>query len=140
MNMQKRSDERSKALHKEIADKLRNNPELWAVPKNNIIKWKDRRKSIMPSITEWEHILDKHSKNQILALLESDSEESTRLRSSSPFTGILSEIERIRIFNSYSTIKTQISKVLRMLTSRCTGRKKPAPVSFGVSRLLTISI
>ena len=36
MNMQKRSDERSKALHIEIAKKLRNNPELWAVPKNNI--------------------------------------------------------------------------------------------------------
>ncbi|QTA81334.1 Uncharacterized protein dnl_36660 [Desulfonema limicola] len=28
MNMQKRSDERSKALHKEIANKLRSNPEL----------------------------------------------------------------------------------------------------------------
>ncbi len=104
MNMQKRSDERSKALHKEIANKLRNNPELWAVPKNNIIKWKDKRKSIMPSTAEWEYILDKHSKNQILALLESDSEESTRLRSSSPFTGILSEIERIKIFNLCSAI------------------------------------
>ena len=109
MNMQKRSDERSKALHKEIANKLRSNPELWDVPKNNIIKWKNNRKSIVPSIAEWEYILDKHSKKQILALLESDSEESTRLRSSSPFTGILSDIERIKIFNLYRKVKTKIS-------------------------------
>ena len=108
MNMQKRSDERSKALHKEIANKLRSNPELWEIPKNNIIKWKNNRKSMMPSITEWEYILDKRSKNQILALLESDSEESTRLRSSSPFTGILSDIERIKIFNLYKTLKKVI--------------------------------
>ena len=105
MNMQKRSDERSKALHKEIAKKLRNNPGLWDIPIKNIIKWKKNRKSIVPSIAEWEYILTKHSKEQILSLLESDSEESIRLRSSSPFTGILTEIERMKIFNIYKSIK-----------------------------------
>ncbi|MBW2742640.1 MAG: hypothetical protein JRE64_28385 [Deltaproteobacteria bacterium] len=55
----------------------------------------------MPSVIEWEYILDKYSKEQILAILESDSEESTRLRSSSPFTGILSDIERKNIFKLY---------------------------------------
>jgi len=75
MNMQKRSDERSKALHREIAKKLRNTPKLWAVPKTNIDRWKKRRKSLMPSVIEWEYILDKYSKEQILAILESDSEE-----------------------------------------------------------------
>ena len=102
MNMQKRSDERSKALHRKIVKKLRNNPELWAVPKNNIKRWKKKRKSLMPSVIEWEYILDKHSSEQILAVLESDSEESVRLRSSSPFTGILSDIERKLIFELYS--------------------------------------
>jgi len=105
MNMQKRSDERSKALHREIAKKLRNTPKLWAVPKTNIDRWKKRRKSLMPSVIEWENILDKYSKEQILDILESDSEESTRLRSSSPFTGILSDIERKNIFNLYNTAK-----------------------------------
>lgn len=105
MNMQKRSDERSKALHREIEKKLRNTPKLWAVPKTNIDRWKKRRKSLMPSLIEWEYILDKYSKEQILAILESDSEESTRLRSSSPFTGILSDIERKNIFKLYDTAK-----------------------------------
>lgn len=107
MNMQKRSDERSKALHKEIANKLKRNPDLWSVPKKNIAKWKNNRKTLIPSMIEWEYILAKHSKKQILALLESDSEESTRLRSSSPFTGILSDIERRKIFNLYSTVNAK---------------------------------
>ena len=101
MNMQKRSDERSKALRREIAKKLRNNPELWAVPKTNISRWKKRRKNLMPSVIEWEYILNKHTKEQILAILESNSEESARLRSSSPFTEILSDIERKSIFKLY---------------------------------------
>ncbi len=105
MNRQKRSDERSKALHKEIAKKLRSNPGLWDIPINNIIRWKKNRKSIIPTIVEWEYIFTKHSKEQILALLESDSQESVRLRSSSPFTGILTEIERMKIFNQYKSAK-----------------------------------
>ncbi len=105
MNMQKRSDERSKALHKEIAKKLRNNPGLWDIPINNIIRWKKNRKSIISPIAEWEYILTKHSKEQILALIVSDSEESIRLRSSSPFTGILTANERMKIFNKYKSAK-----------------------------------
>ncbi len=101
MNMQKRSDERSKALHREIAKKLRSNPKLWSVPRLNIVRWKKGRKFLMPYLTEWEYILNTQSKEQILSLLESDSEESARLRSSSPFTGILSDIERKRIFELY---------------------------------------
>ncbi|MFH0996044.1 MAG: hypothetical protein V1844_11200 [Pseudomonadota bacterium] len=105
MNMQKRSDERSKALHIEIVKKLRNNPELWAVPKNNINRWKKGRKSLTLSVIEWEYILDKLNREEILAVLENDSEESVRLRSSSPFTGILSDIERKVIFELYSRDK-----------------------------------
>ncbi len=102
MNMQKRSDERSKALHTEIAKKLRNSPELWNIPKNNIRRWKEERKTVIPAIREWEHILNEYSREQILAVLESDSEEAVRLRSSSPFTGILNDTERKIIFESFS--------------------------------------
>jgi hypothetical protein len=45
--------------------------------------------------------LSSYTKERILAILEGDPEESIRLRSSSPFTGILSENERKRIFESY---------------------------------------
>ena len=102
MNMQQRSDERSLALHKEIAKKLRVDPNLWNIPTRNIAKWKRNSGRLSPALREWEVLLSKNSKEQILSILESDSEESTRLRSSSPFAGVLSEGERERIFESYS--------------------------------------
>lgn len=58
-------------------------------------KMRDRFAS---AFIEWEHILSKNTKEQILSILESDSEDSMRLRSSSPFTGIWSEKERKMIF------------------------------------------
>jgi len=102
MNMQKRSDERSKALHREIVKKLRCNPSLWDIPQNNILRWKKIRDRPVSAFVEWEHILNSKPKEQIMSILESDSEESTRLRSSSPFTGILSEYERKKIFELYN--------------------------------------
>jgi hypothetical protein len=100
--MQRRSDERSIALHKEIAKKLREHPDLWDIPIKNIIKWKKMNDRLAPAFVEWEHILTTNTKEEILFILESDSEESTRLRSSSPFTGILNENERNKIFEIYS--------------------------------------
>lgn len=105
MNMQERSDERSKKLHGEIARKLRRNPALWEIPKNNITRWKKRKKSLTPALIEWERILENLAKKQILSILEGSSEDSTHLRSSSPFTGILSEDERKAIFELYRADK-----------------------------------
>ena len=101
MNMQKRADERSKALHLLIAKKLRKNPELWDIPMNNICRWKKARRNPAASMLEWEKILKNYGKQRILKILEGDSEESIRLRSSSPFTGILSEMERMAIFELF---------------------------------------
>ena len=101
MNKQKRSDERSLALHRMIAEKLRRTPSLWQTPKDNIARWKERSGHLPPSIGEWERILNTKTREEILVLIASDSEESIRLRSSSPFTGILSEDERAKIFESY---------------------------------------
>ena len=101
MNKQKRSDERSLALHQMIAEKLRRMPSLWQIPQDNISRWKERKGHLSPAICEWERILNTKTREEILVLIASDSEESIRLRSSSPFTGILSEDERARIFESY---------------------------------------
>jgi hypothetical protein len=102
MNLQERSDKRSKAYHKLIAKKLSNDPKLWNVPKNNLVRWKKMRGRLPYAYLEWEHILNTHTKEKILSILVSDSEDSVRLRSSSPFVGILNEKERSRIFNKMS--------------------------------------
>ena len=101
MDKQKRSDLRSKALHKAIAQKLRSDPSLWDIPKYNIMKWNKNRRQPIVAYLEWDQILNTNSKEQILLILESDSEESTRLRSSTPFTGILTENERKKIFELF---------------------------------------
>ena len=59
------------------------------------------RDRLSPAFIEWEYILNMQTKEQILSILESDSEESARLRSSSPFTGILKEKERKKIFEFF---------------------------------------
>jgi len=102
MNMQRRSDERSIALHQEVAEKLRRNPVLWDIPRKNLERWKQLQDGLSRALEEWERILQQKNQEQILALLESDSEEAIRLRSSSPFTGILHEDERKKIFESFS--------------------------------------
>ncbi len=107
MNLQRRSEIRSTALHREIAKKLRNNPRLWEIPQRNIEKWKQQRGLLMPALMEWENILQNNKKEKILLILQGESEESVRLRSSSPFTGILTEKERKRIFESYSIKPTK---------------------------------
>lgn len=109
MSMQRRSDERSIALHKEVAEKLRSNPALWDIPKKNIERWAKTTGGLTPAFVEWERILRQNTREQILSLLESDSEESIRLRSSSPFTGILSDNERRIIFEAYSSKKNEFS-------------------------------
>ncbi len=102
MNMQSRSDVRSRMLHREISKKLKRNPILWDIPRNNLMKWKKSSGKLTPAFIEWDHILNTKTKEQILSILESSSEESVRLRSSSPFTGILSENERKKIFEYFS--------------------------------------
>ena len=106
MNMQKRSDVRSIALHRAIANKLRADPALWNIPMHNISRWKNRMDGPATAVREWENVLNTRSREQILSVLESESEESVRLRSSSPFTGILSDRERKRIFESYKMKRT----------------------------------
>ena len=102
MNMQSRSNERSRMLHQEIAKKLKSNPILWDIPRNNLMKWKKSSGKLAPAFIEWGHILNTKTKKQILSILESSSEEAVRLRSSSPFTGILTEKERKKIFEYFS--------------------------------------
>jgi hypothetical protein len=105
MNMQQRADERSASLHREVAKKLRLYTELWDIPKYNLIKWKKKRGAESAAIREWENIFNIKTKEEILSILEGDNEESVRLRSSSPFTGILNENERMKIFEFHSIKK-----------------------------------
>lgn len=94
MNRHQRAEQRSRMLHIQVAGKLRDHPDLWQIPWQNLLRWEKEMERLPPALSEWRQILQTLSREEILALLESDSEEALRLRSSSPFTGILSETER----------------------------------------------
>ncbi|MCP4376146.1 MAG: hypothetical protein GY794_08245 [bacterium] len=101
MNRQQRADQRSKAFHLKVAAKLRVDPELWVIPKQNIQRWEKMIGESSPALYEWSCILQTSSKEETFTILESDPEEAKRLRSSSPFTGILTRSERQEIIASF---------------------------------------
>jgi len=95
-------DQRSLALDKAIALKLRVEPDLLQRAKDNLQRWIQQRQPGVPeALLEWKEILDTWPFEKILDFLTSSEQEPTRLRQSSPFCGILTEEERIAIFREY---------------------------------------
>jgi hypothetical protein len=92
-----RLDERSLALHKLVAEKLKADPSLVEIAKENIQRWgtEDR-----PALKEWDNLLKK-GVSYIISFLQERSENATRLRQSSPFAGVLSENERLGIYEAF---------------------------------------
>ncbi len=97
-----RLDERSLALHRLIAVKVRDNPALLDKARDNLRRWQEAGNSPSHALAEWARIIT-GPVDQVAQFLEERSERATRLRQSSPFCGILTEAERRAIYESYST-------------------------------------
>jgi hypothetical protein len=95
-------DARSRALHAAVANQIRRDPALLAIPLANLDRW-EHEQGPTPAFQEWRQILLSEPLEHVLSLLEEDSERADRLRQSSPFTGILSPEERAEIFRSYES-------------------------------------
>jgi hypothetical protein len=93
------SDWRSLEMHRLIATKLEADPSLLERARSNISRWKNQR-GMRPAYLEWEEILSS-GMDRILRVLTSEDQASARLRSSTPFTGILSDAERIQLFSRW---------------------------------------
>jgi hypothetical protein len=57
--------------------------------------------SCKDALREWQTILSSHSLNEILEILTQDPHEGQCLRQSTPFSGVLSQQERLDIFRHY---------------------------------------
>jgi hypothetical protein len=103
----KRVEERSLALHEEIARRIRTNPELIMTANRNLERWmqRDGEKAVW---REWKEILERPL-SEIMDFLVSDDENGRRLRQSSPFCGILTPGERWAIYESF-TVGTYYSR------------------------------
>ena len=96
-------DAKSLALHTKIAWKISEDPSLLDKARENLSQWRSRHDpGDMPLyLDEWERILTLDWK-QVAALLIAVTEDAIRLRHCSPFTGILTEEERLRIYEAFS--------------------------------------
>ena len=89
------TNEISLALGRRVATRLRQQPELLQIARENLDRW-TRLNADVPSLlrcyAEWRDILERPLE-EICGLLNSDREEACRLRQNSPFAGVLSARE-----------------------------------------------
>lgn len=94
-------DARSLALHCLMAKKISRHPQLLDVARANLERWAKKSGSNRPKYQlEWERILDRPWP-EVAALMCSMSDEAVRLRSSSPFAGVLTPEERDRVYAAF---------------------------------------
>jgi len=94
-------DARSLAMHCKITQKISRDPDLLDIARLNLARWNRKSAGQKPGyLQEWRDILDRPWP-EIAETITSMSEDSTRLRSSSPFAGILSDMERERIYAAF---------------------------------------
>lgn len=91
-------DRYSLTLHRAIAEKmLRDEDRILRIARGNLARWLKKESFAGSSgipLREWQRILGNSTPTQIRRILTADTDESQRLRSSSPFTGILTKAER----------------------------------------------
>jgi hypothetical protein len=94
-------DEFALAYHRAVAERLRARPEAilehaW----RNLKRWIEGDAfgpGEQASVEEWFEILDEECVDRLVEIMTDSSDEGQRLRSSSPFVGVLSPEERLEI-------------------------------------------
>jgi hypothetical protein len=109
LNWHTRIDARNRELHEVIATKLRQNPVLILQVRDTLRGWieitdeSDRSRS---ALLEWQRRLDTQSLEQLIEFISSEDEEACRLRQSTPFVGLLTEDERLAVFQRYEAFRS----------------------------------
>ena len=96
-----RIDQRSLALHRAIADKLRADPALIAIAVENLERWSLAGGHSQAYWDAWREILNRPLP-EILDLLGEESERMTALRQATPFAGVLTPPERWAIYERFA--------------------------------------
>lgn len=96
-------------LHRTVAEKLRRNPkQVLQIARNNLSRWLKSESfagNERFALLEWQEILETRPPEEIIKIIRQDTDEGQRLRSSSPFAGVLSEAEREIIWNECAEIR-----------------------------------
>ena len=100
-----RIDQRSLALHRAIAEKLRAQPALLEIARDNLNRWTQAQSRSQPYWDAWREILSRPLP-EILDLLGEESERMTALRQATPFAGVLEPAERWAIYARFEPERT----------------------------------
>ncbi len=95
-----RIDQRSIALHRAIAEKLRGKPEVLEIAHRNLERWMAVETRSMPYFQAWKQLLARPFA-ELLPLLTEDSEAMRALRQATPFAGVLTPRERWAIYAQF---------------------------------------
>lgn len=94
---------RSLALHRLVAEKVRQDPMLFEIARTNLARW---RAHATPGdsyyLAEWERLFGAGIE-AALAVATEDSERAAALRQSSPFAGVLTTSERRAFLKAWSS-------------------------------------
>jgi hypothetical protein len=97
-------------LHRTVAEKLQENPEsVLQIACNNLERWLASESfagSERLALLEWQNILETYAPEEICKIIVQNTDEGQRLRSSSPFAGVLSEAEREKIWSECAEIQS----------------------------------
>lgn len=92
---------RSLELHRRVAQKIRQHPELFNKAFENISRWRETTSaSTMPYLDEWQQLLEQGMEVALAKAVE-DSEHAASLRRSTPFSGVLSNEERLAVLREW---------------------------------------
>jgi|SRR5580700_6916305 hypothetical protein len=101
-----RLEQRSLALHRAIAGKLRANPSLVGIALDNLDRWSLKRGRSQPYWDAWREILNRPLP-QLLDLIVEDSERMAAMRQATPFAGFLEPKERWAIYEQFEQQRAQ---------------------------------
>ncbi len=96
-------------LHRAVAEKMCvDEAKVLQMARNNLVRWLKSESfagSERFALLEWQEILEKSTPEEIRKIITQDNDEGQRLRSSSPFVGVLSEAEREKIWSECAEIR-----------------------------------
>jgi hypothetical protein len=97
---------RSRAMHVLVAAKIRANPMLFEHVKTTLARWRVIVcESSQPYLIEWEQLVNA-GLEPCFAMAVEDLQRADALRQPSPFTGILTNVERFAFLKIGSSIST----------------------------------
>ena len=92
-------DRRVLELARITVARIDENPALLQVGLDNIERWTRQKGGYLPRChAEWKQLIETHPWERLREMLLEESDEGQRLRSSHPFTGLVTEQERRRIY------------------------------------------